>query len=272
MEQLSQTSVHGQTHTFIAPSGCEFTIREQNGGDDDIISNPQDALTFMNFAKFIASLVIDTDATPLRKLTPEMAYKLPVLDKYAILFQSRTFSIGNTVDFDYEWTNELGVTQPASYEALLDEYLLKYELFYSEPMDEEAITNELNTKPDAIPVYPRGKATTNIEIITSSGKRLLFDCLDSAGEAFIVNAPVEQQTKNIGLIARNLRYKMGDNWIKVENFQPFSVKDMMEIRTEVKALDPTFQGRMEIENPFNPGQKEVLNILSLRGFFYPGEI
>ena len=77
-----------------SPVVNEVTIREQNGEDDDILSNPVDAKTFMNISKFIAGIVTDTDITATRLLTPEDVQKMPSLDRYAIMVNSRVFSLG----------------------------------------------------------------------------------------------------------------------------------------------------------------------------------
>ena len=52
-----------RTFEFIAPSGFSYTIREQNGEDEEILSNRADARNLMNITKFIASIVVSTDFT-----------------------------------------------------------------------------------------------------------------------------------------------------------------------------------------------------------------
>ena len=47
-----------RTTSFKAPSGFSYTIREQNGEDEDILSNPRDAKDLTNLVKFISSLVM----------------------------------------------------------------------------------------------------------------------------------------------------------------------------------------------------------------------
>lgn len=83
-QQHGRQTLYGKKLTFKLPSGYEVTIREQNGEDDDILSNPVDAKTFMNISKFIAGIVTDTDITATRLLTPEDVQKMPSLDRYAI--------------------------------------------------------------------------------------------------------------------------------------------------------------------------------------------
>ena len=66
---MEKEELIGYNVTFTAPSGYEYTIREQNGADDDILSNPSEASTLINISRFIAGIVIDTNYTANRKLT-----------------------------------------------------------------------------------------------------------------------------------------------------------------------------------------------------------
>ena len=100
---MEDQTLYGKKLTFKLPSGYEVTIREQNGEDDDILSNLVDAKTFMNISKFIAGIVTDTDMTATRLLTPNDVQKMPSLDRYAIMINSRVFSLGEILDFRYTW-------------------------------------------------------------------------------------------------------------------------------------------------------------------------
>lgn len=111
-----------RTHEFITPSGYKFSIREQNGADEDILSNPMDVRNLMNLTKFIQAIVVDTDFTPTRRLTVEDADRIPLNDRYCILFQSRIFSLGDEVEFEYDWGQEGG---KQVYGQSLSEMLLK---------------------------------------------------------------------------------------------------------------------------------------------------
>lgn len=245
---------------FVTPSGHKVVIREQNGADDDILSNPVEASNLMNLSRFISSIVVKADYYENGKLTVDQAHSLPVLDRYAILFNSRIFSLGETLDFDYDWKENGG---KASYEQDLREFIFDYS---KAPTEEE-----LMAKPNAIPFYPGEKKIVDFEITTRSGKTLLFDLLTAKGEAWAANLPLEKQTRNVGLMARNLRLKVGDKYEAVSNFSMFSVKDMVDIRTVVNTYDPVFLGTTEIENPTTHEKIEV-SVVAMSGFFYPGEI
>lgn len=74
---------------FTVPSGYKYVIREQNGADDDILSNPVEARTLRNISRFIAAIVVSTDYTQNGKLTVDDAHQLlngdcelPILDSW----------------------------------------------------------------------------------------------------------------------------------------------------------------------------------------------
>lgn len=254
--------LEGHKLEFIAPSGHKYTIREQNGADDDILSNPVDAVTMRNLSAFIASIVVDTDVTPSHKLTVDQAHKLPCLDRYCILFNSRIHSLGDEVEFQYDWGKENGGV--ANYTQDLYEFLFDYA---NVPTEEE-----MEAKPNAIPFYPSGNKTHDLEFTTSSGKEIKYDLLTAEGEAFILNLPAAKRTKNQELVARNLHLKVEGKWERVTSFHLFSVKDMIEIRREIFANDPVFTGATEIQNPQDSELTTLVNIVAIKDFFYPGEI
>ena len=134
-----------RTHEFITPAGYKYSIREQNGADEDILSNPMDVRNLMNLTKFIQAIVVDTDFTGTRRLTVEDADRIPLNDRYCILFQSRIFSLGDEVEFEYDWGQDGGVQ---TYGQSLSEMLFDN---YGELPTEK----ELVDKPNAIPYRDR---------------------------------------------------------------------------------------------------------------------
>lgn len=251
-----------RNYTFTTPSGHEVTIREQNGEDDDILSNPVEAQTMMNLSRFIAAIVVKCNYTENGRLTPSQAHELPALDRYCILFNSRKFSLGDTVDFIYDWGPDNGGKQEYTQE--LDEFLFDYSKL---PTEEECAS-----KPNAIPYYPKGGVFKDIVFEISTGKKLMFDLFNAKAEAYILELPLDQRTKNKELVARNLRLEVDGKWDKVTNFRSFTVKEMREIRSEIMGNDPVFYGTTLIENPRVPGQTTEINIVALKDFFYPGEM
>lgn len=245
--------------TFTAPTGSKYTIREQNGNDDDIISNSVEAENLMNISRFISAIVVETDVmgTP-RVITAEEAHNLPSLDRYCILLQSRIFSYEKELEFTEDWGDkgEIEYTQD----------LTKYLFDYSKDPTEE----ELNEKPFAIPYYPNGKNIKDLEIVTKSGKEMLIDIFTGAGEAQVINLPLDKATKNATIIARNLRLLVNGKYEKVTNFKLFSTRDMREIRKFINENDPVFEGYTELKHP-STNEVRRRYLLSLDSFFYPGE-
>lgn len=252
------TDFLGTTQEFVAPSGHKYSIREQNGDDEDILSNMQDARTMMNFTKFISAIVVDTDLTTNGKLTIEQAESLPLLDRYCILFKSRIHSIGKDVEFEYTWPD--GTTY--NYTQDLTEMLFED---YSQLPSEE----EMNAKPYAIPYYPSVNLKA-IEHTLASGKKIMFDVLNGKSESWVATLPDNKRSRNSELLARNIRLHIEDHWEKVESFKLFSFKDMAEIRKIVSQNDPEFTTNTEVENPVT-GEKALFPILTTINFFFPSE-
>lgn len=245
---------------FVTPSGHHVKIREQNGADDDVLSNPVEAASLLNISRFISGIVVEADYNESKKITVDQAQGLPALDRYCILFQSRIFSLGEILEFEYDWGENGG---KVSYEQDLREFLFDYS---SVPTEEE-----LDAKPNAIPFYPEPGKLKDIHFVTESGKELAFDLMTARGESWVANLPLEKQTKNQIYVARDLRLKVGDKFEKVTNFSMFSMKDMRDIRTNILTHDPIFMGITSIENPTTKQTTEI-SVVALPGFFYPGEI
>lgn len=255
--------VYGNTTTFKLPSGYEMTIREQNGNDDDILTNKALATDLSNLDAFIAAIVVKTDL-PFNlngKLTLEGTKKLPLRDKYFILIKTRVFSIGETLQFPYHWEDS---EQPDTYSEDLTQYLWDY----NEPLPQ---VGEEGYFSERIEPY-KLDALEPIKIVTPSGKTLSFNVLNNAGEKYLLNLPKEQQTKNSNLKARNLNLKTEVGWEKVEHFGMFSRADMEYIRKKVKEYDPEIMLLTEVTNPRETTIKNSFPILQLGGFFFPEEI
>lgn len=249
-----------RTFKFTAPSGNYYVIREQNGEDDDILSNPVTSRDLSNLSEFISAIVTETSITSNHKLTREQASELPSNDRYCILIQSRIFSLGDTIEVEYDWGKENGGVQ--IYEQDLKEFLFDYSIQPTE--------KDLNEKPDAIPFY-HSLVVTDITEVLSSGKEIKFDVLNGKNEARFITLPLEKRTKNQELICRNLHLKVEGKYEKVESFKIFSPKDMGEIRKSVAIYDPQFTGNITLLNPNDTKQSVNINLFSIPGFFFPGE-
>lgn len=255
-----ETTMFNHNFEFIAPSGAKYVIREQNGNDDDILSNPVTSRNLMNISNFISAIVVEQGFYPGKKtLSPEDALNLPANDRYAILINSRIHSIGNILEFTHDWGDTLGKVE---YELDLNEFVFNKPLQY---ITEE----ELNSKPEAIPLYPEGTCQRVIEV---NDKEFRIGVLTGKGEQYLIELPADKRTKNQELIARGLEMAVKDKYEKVTNFSMFSLKEMRTLRKEIAAIDPIFSGNVKITHPSNPAIIDYVNILAIPGFFWPEEI
>ena len=260
---MEQEELKLRTHQFIAPSGFSYTIREENGEDEEILSNQADAMNGnMNITKFIAAIVVDTDFTEHHRLTVQDVLNLPFLDRYTIMLQNRIFSLGAVLDFQYKWPD---MDEPVTYEQDLNELLFED---YSRPIPEE----EKAAKPFAIPQYHDQELAKALhykgyELTLSSGKQIKLDWADGNAEYALSKLPVNKQTRNSSLIARNLQLKVGENWEKVQRFHIFSVRDMAEIHKAASRMDPTTNLTVEIDNP-TTGETQMYPIIAAPRFFF----
>lgn len=250
-----------RTFEFVAPSGFKYTIREQNGEDEDILTNPKDAKDLTNLLKFVASLVVDTNYTKSGKLTLEDARNMPLLDKYCIILQNNIFSLEGKIEFDYTFRDGNTFTFEQDIRELL------FDNYSQAPSDEE-----LENKPYALPYYPgllhEGSVKLkDIVFSLSTGKILSFDLMTSKSEQYLLGLPEAKRTRNTELIARNLKLQVKDEFESVTNFKMFSVKEMREIRAYIMEMDPIFPGTIVLENPQDSTDKETYSILGNPDFF-----
>ena len=255
---------HILTKTFIGPTGYSYTIREENGEDEEVLSNQADAANLMNITNFISRVVTKTDFTASGKLTPQDALNLPIRDRYAILIQVRIFSLGNMLDFAYTWPLE---STPTYYEQNLEEFIFDH---YTN-VDEKA----LESKPEAIKPYEdlellRQINFKNYEVTLSTGKRIKFNLMDGNAESWALQLSPDKQTRNVELLARGLQLEVNGRWDNVQQFSLFSIREMAEMRAIVHKIDPIWPGTTEIENP-RTHEKENFPILGAPHFFFPTE-
>ena len=255
---------------FTLPSGYSCEIREQNGEDEEVLSNPANIKNFMNINEFIAGIVIHTDFTASGKLLVQDVMKLPLLDRAVILINSRIFSLGEELEFNYKWPRPENSKEQAefTYTQNLKDYIFED---YGVKPDEE----ELKAKPDAVPYYlleedkdNQGKVKlTDHKFTLSSGKEIMWDVATVESEQYLMKLGLDNISRNKDLIARNLRLNVDGNWEKVQNFKLFSVRDMAEMRREILASDPSFTGNTEIEDPITH-EKVQVSVLAVPTFFY----
>lgn len=254
--------VYGDVQTLTTPTGYEVTIRQQTGEDDDILSNAEGVLDGTASNKFIAGIIVHTNITENGKFNLDTARDLKLCDKYFIMVASRIFSIGQTLKFAYEWPDKLEVDYEEDLGLFIWDYHDKEKPF---PVmgDEEYYKHR-------IPPHIHGKDITR-EFSTKSGKSLRYKFMDGHGERFLMELPIERQSVNAELLARGIELKIGEEWIKIQNFKTFTPMDMREIRNDVTDNDSSVSLVSELEHP-KSGEILEYPIVGTSDFFYPREI
>lgn len=261
-EQNLEFVAFGRTAEIMTPSGRVFIIREQNGNDDDVLSNPVTGADLTNIDNFLTGIIlneiIDGNRVPVNFNT---VVNLPNNDRYFLLIKSRIHSIGNLIKFDFTFDDDV----TGSYEEDLENYLHDYTL----PFPQKGEPGYFEYK---IPPYPENaNSETRFYHKTKSGKEVRFGIMTRQGEKILLALSSEQRTKNAEHKARNLEIKVEDNWTKVDNFSIFSKMDMVEINKAVIDIDPIYQFVSEIKHP-NNGQIMYYNLIASTSFFYPVEV
>jgi len=265
MDTKTEELLYGKKKKLTLPSGYTVTIREQNGADDDIISNQVYAEDLTNIDIFLATLVIETNLpfAKGKRLNKDNIKNMLLKDKYFILFASRVHSMGEDVRFTFDWGEDNGGKT---------EYTEDLTIFiwdYSKPMPEEGDENyqEERITPYVDNPYDKVEITLN-----SSGKKLRFDKLNGFSEKYLLG--VKNITRNDIYKSRNLEQWVEDKWQKVANFMYFNKREMAELHKVVAAIDPEFTGTTHLVNPYPKAQVKEMDypIMRAESFFYPEEI
>lgn len=251
--------------TFTAPSGNTYTIREQNGNDEEILTNVKDINEFMNISKFIQAILVD-GSWGNRKPSLKEVMDIPVLDRCEILIRSRILSIGKDLVFNYTWKNG-DKESTYEYEEDLTNYLMRDDF---DSLSEEEAKAYLEENPQILPKYPFNQAK-DIIIDLPSGKRVKFDLLDGNGEKYLATLQEHETNRNSELVARNLNLLVDGKWERVRNFSLFSYKDMINLRNQVHSIDPSFNPVTDVTNPVT-GEVVKFPIMSAPSFFFPEEV
>jgi len=255
--------VYGDVRELLLPSGFTVRIREQNGNDDDILSNKATSRDLTNINIFLASLIIWTDLpfAVNNRITAEQVKNMLLRDKYFIIFASRQHSVGDDVSFEYDWGKENGGKFKYT------EHLSNYVKDFTKPIPKEG---EEGYFPYTIKPYDVDEPYKKLETIIGS-KKLRFNLMDGHSEQYLLGLTIEQNTLNAEIKSRNLEILINESWHKVDNFQSFTKKEMASLRNYIYKLDPEFQGLTDLENP-QTHQKISYPLIAAPDFFYPQEI
>ena len=235
--------------SFIAPDGINYTIREQNGNDDDVLSTLGDAQQNKSIDKFLAGIIIG----PKRLSWEEIHTSMGVATKYYIVLKSRMFTHGNILLFKH--------TFQTGEQVEFEEDLSLYDRDLSK--DEE-----VKETPGITPVrkYPNGASI--LRQLTIGNKKLLYKLQTSKAEAYMMNIPKENVSKNDELRARELTLIQDGREIKIENFRDFSASEMREIWKDIRANDVDFALVTKLQTA-DKKTTEYVSLLTITEFFFP---
>jgi len=254
--------IYGETVSLVTPSGFKVVLRQQNGDDDDIISNAANSVDGTAINNFVRAIIVDSDISPTGTLVLGDVLNIKLCDKYFIILASRIFSLGQILKFSFKWEN---IPEPVDYE----EDLSKYIWDYSKP-EFPLKFNDPDYFEYRIQPHQYQKALTK-QFTTQSGKVLKYTFINGEGEKYLLKLTPETQSKNKELIARDLQLFLNEKWIKVENFKSFSPIDMSDIRKEIDETDPSISLISQLESPVTH-EKIDYPIVSTMDFFFPREI
>lgn len=249
----------GKELEVTLPSGFAVTIREQNGNDDDILSNVANATTGVSFAKFLAEIIIKDHRTG-HRINFEKILDWKVNDLYYLILASRVHSLGAEVEF-----RVLCSTPTCKRTTRFEEDLTHFLSDFSRTNPKEGEDGYFKYR--AIP-YPHGADVDVIKEL-STGKKIKFNYLTVIGENEYLKSNAETLSTNKQLLVRNIALGTeGNQWIPLANFGIFSPREMMEIRTAVKNEDIEWEPIMECICPHCKLQQNI-SVVQQPDFFYP---
>jgi hypothetical protein len=246
----------GRVAEFIAPSGSVYYVRELNGDDESIISNTALNKQGKAFNLFISSIVVAFNNN-MRNPTYEEVMDMRIRDKYAILIFSRIQSLGSELRFQYTWP---GYEQPTIYVEDLNNFIADY----SKPVPKEG---EPGYFAERIAPYEFSDGRYR-EIQLSSKKEIRYLYSNGYTEKYMLDLSEEDLHRNSELYSRKLSIKVGNDWVKVEKLSDFSIRDLQEIRKDIKEFDRNYNLLTEISNPRNPFEKQFIPIVGIEDFFF----
>lgn len=249
--------VYGKVFSSTLPSGDVVVIREQNGEDDDVLSNLASVKKLESANNFLAGVMVYHSRYG-KVITPEMVKIMPLRDKYICLLLTRIFSFGDTLSFKWHWED---LPVPTEYVEDLNIYIWDY----SKPMPK---LGDEDYNESRVGGYETD-AHNFIELATKSGKNIRLKYLTGESELYLLNLNENDRSRNKEFKARGMEMLVEDKWQLVSNFKPFSPRDMIEIRKAL-TVDTPFALTTWVEHP-TTGFKREIDITSLEDFFFPSD-
>lgn len=241
----------------VVPSGRTYVIREQNGHDDEVLSQIGTSDEWDVINRFMSNIVlhqlVEGHETPVGY---NEVLEMPLRDKYALLIMSRIFSLGEELTFEYDWGSNV---PPQSYLETLNQFIWDY----SKPMPEPSSIEYFRER---IPAYD--PQVLNGMYFSVGGRELRMKLLDGKGEKYLLKIPPSQVNINQELFAREISYKEGDKWLAIKNFGSFTARDMAAIRAMIRKYDDRVETLVTVDHPFT-GETAQIPLIGIRDFFFP---
>lgn len=247
----------GELVEFTTPSGNTVVLRQQNGEDDEVISNAFNVNKGIAMSAFLSNLIVDSSYTEKGIMSVADIMKLRVADAYFMVIASRIFSLGQLLSFEYKWDD---LVLPQTYEEDLGLFIWDY----SKPFPFNS---------DDIGFFKYRIKPINTELvreihINPKDRVIRYSFMTVGIEQDLLKVPDEKQSKNQELLVRNIEEKVNGTWVKVENFRFFSSYEMAQIRNDVSKNDPMLDLYSDIKHPIK-NNTVLYPIFGSPDFFFP---
>lgn len=241
----------GDITQVVLPSGKIVDIRENNGGDDELLSKISSAKNGENINIFLSGIIEKDYELEKKPLAGDVAGYLNK-DRYYLMFKQRLINYGNILKYKYK-----GDRDEQEYEYEEDLTTLDGNLGDSEykPKSGEQISK-----------YPFGNQRV-IEFTTSKKKKFRFHVVDGIMEYQATKADMDDYTKNTPLYERQIEEFVDGKWQRVFHFKHCSSREVAEVRTFVEKCDEQFQPIISFKS--KEGNFYQIPLFSIPTFFYP---
>lgn len=248
----------GNTLTFLSPDAKLITIREINGEDEDILTRQGNMKDGTALIKFLAGIILEISGEkgPITEFTVS---KLKSRTLYYTLFKARVHSHGWKATFKHTFQ---GDTEPIGFEEDLKVYDWDFGNGAPPRLGEPGYDDRI------IQPYPE-VGNDYMEGITSSKIEFRMKYLTGEAEKSVLGRDPDTLAINEKLRIREFEVKMPNgHWQLIENFAPFSVRDMKEFRKMVDTYDGPFDAIVTLVHPTKKITEQV-SLFMLSDFFLP---
>lgn len=252
------------TLRFLLPSGLPCTIRMQNGEDEELLSSVRLTKEGNHINAFLCNIITDLFDKGKPKL--QDIIDMRISDKYYALLQSRVFSLGGELKFEYQWEKD---GEQIPYFEDLNTYLFDY----SKPFP---TTEEEGYSPNLFKPFPATGDFHDYHYIyfQMQGKEFRMRFPDGRLEHYLIQLGDDINSNSI-LKGRELAQKFisdgeKETWVNVNSFKNFSPKDMAFLRKVMADFDDGNQSMTShIINPYKPDEELDIPLLQIEDFLSP---